>query len=191
MKRILLLVLIACVMFTSCNNATSIGIIGGADGPTAIFVKDGKTNPKIEPIKMVNIEGNLYFELDEDHDNLPRCGVMDGKFTNKVGAFEVPAKNGEINFTGAEGYQIGAMQDTIEILLDGECEIFGKIDTNKDVLKYKYCYTVEGRLHNAKDDSEFLVLSDTLDITFEEASYQLLGSDASKMKDIYVLPIVD
>ena len=50
----------ACVMFTSCNNATSIGIIGGADGPTAIFAKDGKTNPKIEPIKMVNIERNLF-----------------------------------------------------------------------------------------------------------------------------------
>lgn len=189
MNKILLIAVICCLLSAGCNDA-DIGIIGGADGPTAIYVSDDN-NKNIKPVRMANIDGKLYFELDEESDSEARCGVMDGEFTNTVGVLEVPAKRGEVNFTGAEGYQIGAINNTVEILLDGDWEIFGKIDTNSDVLKYKYCYTVEGRLHKAKDDSEFLVLSDTLDITFEDASYQLLGSDASKMKDIYVLPIVD
>lgn len=188
MKKFLLITVICCLLLTGCNG--DIGIIGGADGPTAIYVEKGN-NKNINPVRMANIDGNLYFELDEESDADARCGVVDGEFTNTVGIFEVPAKSGETNFTGAKCYQVGAAKNTIEILFDGDWEIFGKIDTNRDVLKYKYCYTVEGRLHNAKDDSELLVLSNTLDITFEEASYQLLGSDASKMKDIYVLPIVD
>lgn len=43
----------------------------------------------------------------------------------------------------------------------------------------------------AQGISNFLVLSNTMDITFENAAYRLFGSDTSKMKDIYVLPIVD
>lgn len=59
------------------------------------------------------------------------------------------------------------------------------------MLKYKYCYVLEGRLPNAADDSEYLVLANDMDITFEEAAYKMLGSDTTKAKDIYVLPIAD
>lgn len=68
---------------------------------------------------------------------------------------------------------------------------FEKIDTNADVSKYRYCYVLEGKLPNAADDSEYLVLANDMDITFEEAAYKILGSDLTKMKDIYVIPIVD
>lgn len=36
MKKIILI--FACILLTACGNATSIGIIGGADGPTEIIV---------------------------------------------------------------------------------------------------------------------------------------------------------
>ena len=80
-------------------------------------------------------------------------------------------------------------ENTIEIPIEDDWEIFEKIDTNSDVLKYKYCYILEGTLPNAAEDSEYLVLANDMDVTFEEAAYKLLGSDTAAAKDIYVLPI--
>lgn len=189
MKRIILLTVITCCSLLAACNDTSVGVIGGADGPTKIFVESNNETEK-EPVKMVNVDGELYFELDEESEIEARCGVLDGNFSKSVGTFEIPKSDGETNFLGAEGYQIGANENTIEIPIGDDWEIFKKLDTNRDVLKYKYCYTVEGTLPNAQSDSKFLVLADVF-ITFQEASYQLLGSDTGKMKDIYVLPIAD
>lgn len=195
MKRVAILsfVLVMCLMMIACEDNSSVGVIGGADGPTSITVGkgDNKKNTKIEPIRMANIDGELYYEIDEDSEIEARCGVLDGNFENTVDRYEIPKNSGEVNFLGAEGYQLGMIANTIEVPLGDDWEIFKKIDTNRDVLKYKYCYVVEGILPNAKDDSDFMVLADTLDITFEEASYQIFGSNSDQMKDIYVLPIVD
>ena len=194
MKRILILaVAVICMTLTACNNKSSVGVIGGADEPTNIIVgeKGDKKNNRIESIRIANVNGELYYEIDEDSDIEARCGVMDGNFENTVDRYEIPKNSGEVNFLGADGYQLGLIENTIEIPLGDDWEIFKKIDTNRDVLRYKYCYVVEGILPNAKDDSEFMVLANTLDITFEEASYQLFGSNSEQMKDIYVLPILD
>ena len=193
MKRILILaVAVICMTLTACNNKSSVGVIGGADGPTNIIVGEegNKKNSRIESIRIANVNGELYYEIDEDSDIEARCGVMDGNFENTVDRYEIPKNSGEVNFLGAEGYQLGMIANTIDVPLGDDWEIFKKIDTNEDVLKYKYCYVVEGILPNAKDDSEFMVLANTLDITFEEASYQLFGSNSEQMKDIYVLPII-
>lgn len=41
MKKILCVILVSfCIFLTACGDATSIGIIGGADGPTAILVAE-------------------------------------------------------------------------------------------------------------------------------------------------------
>ena len=41
MKKILCIIsAILCIFLTACGNATSIGIIGGADGPTAILLSE-------------------------------------------------------------------------------------------------------------------------------------------------------
>ena len=41
MKELMLISsLIMCIFFTSCENNTDIGIIGGADGPTQIIVSE-------------------------------------------------------------------------------------------------------------------------------------------------------
>ncbi len=39
MKKVLCIIsILLCIFLTSCGNAVSIGIIGGADGPTSIIV---------------------------------------------------------------------------------------------------------------------------------------------------------
>ena len=41
MKRILCIIsVLLCILLTACGDATSIGIIGGADGPTSIIVSE-------------------------------------------------------------------------------------------------------------------------------------------------------
>lgn len=46
MKKIFLLLILAIVFLLTACNAASIGIIGGADGPTAIYVPEEKDNTK-------------------------------------------------------------------------------------------------------------------------------------------------
>lgn len=187
-KLAMILISITIVILSGCN-AKSIGIIGGADGPTNIFLSRGKYDK--ESIRIVRLDGALYYETGDDVDDDERCGTPDGSFTKTVGKYEIPQNDGESNFRDAGKYQFGAEADTIEIPIDDDLEIFKKIDTTADVLGYKYCYVLEGKLNNAEDDSEFLVLSNDKNTTFDEAAYVILGSDSSKMKDIYVLPIED
>ncbi len=185
MKKSVVLTIVLCCLFLTACAGRSVGIIGGADGPTDIIVNDGRTQSRKETVKMVNVDGDLYYETGEDNDIEGRCGVLDGNFTKTVDGFEIPKNAGEANFR-AEGYQVGMTKDTIEIPIDDDCEIFKKLDTEQDVLKYKYCYILEGNR-----DSEVLVLADTMDITFEEAMNNLTSSDSATKKDIYVQPIID
>ena len=39
MKRILFILFVITALLSACGNDSTIGIIGGADGPTAIFVR--------------------------------------------------------------------------------------------------------------------------------------------------------
>lgn len=188
-KTALLLISVIVLALSACQSA-SIGIIGGSDGSTDIVVSD-KDGYEKDSVRMVRINGALYYESGEDNDNSARCGNMDGSFKRTAGKFEVPQNDNESNFDDASSYQLGAAENTIEILIDDDWEIFAKIDSSTDVLKYKYCFELEGELPNAHDDSKFLVLANEKDVTFADAAYVLLGSDMSKMKDIYVIPIND
>lgn len=192
MKRVLFIsVILTALLFSACGSKNSIGIIGGADGPTSVVVsgKDKNAVYEKEPVRMVKIDGSLYYETDEDSELEARCGTLDGNLVKGAEGYEIPQNDGEANFTDSSGYQIGMRENTIEIPIDDDWEIFEKIDTNSDVLKYKYCYILEGTLPNAAEDSEYLVLANDMDVTFEEAAYKLLGSDTAAAKDIYVLPI--
>lgn len=106
MKRIItLIIILCCLMLTACNN-TSIGVIGGADGPTAILVGEnnetgneqfGKQYEK-KPIRMFNVDGDLYYDSGLVSDMTPRCGTMDGELKKGVKENEIPHKPGEANF---------------------------------------------------------------------------------------------
>lgn len=86
MKQIMLLTLImCCFMLTACND-TSIGVIGGADGPTAILVGEnngtvkGRFGEQLEKrtVRMFNVDGELYYDSGPVSDMTPRCGNLDG-----------------------------------------------------------------------------------------------------------------
>ena len=40
MKKILCIVCLSCILLTACGNDSSIGIIGGADGPTSVIITE-------------------------------------------------------------------------------------------------------------------------------------------------------
>ncbi len=184
-----------CALALICSGCTaqSVGIIGGSDGPTAVVVADKahKTAYEKEAIRLLRIDGALYYETDEESEVEGRCGVTDGSFIKTAGRYAVPMHDGESNFDEASTYQIGMHQNTLEILIDDDCKIFQKIDTNTNILQYQYGYVLEGRLPNAEADSELLVLANEENITFDDASYIMFGSVPSAMKDIYVLPLID
>ncbi|MBE7027300.1 MAG: sodium ion-translocating decarboxylase subunit beta [Ruminococcaceae bacterium] len=183
MKRNLIIsLLLLCLSLTACNS-TSIGIIGGADGPTAMFVGENKETLKGQfgkqlekrPIRMFNVDGELYYDSGLISENVPRCGTMDGALEKTVKENEIPLKSGEANFE-AGGYQ-NATSITKEAIVDGKWVIFKKYDTYSRALDgLKYCYHIKGRLNGGVVDSEMIVLSEDEDVTFDDVYAPLLSS---------------
>ncbi len=183
MNRIITLTLIMSgLLLTACNNA-SIGIIGGADGPTAIIVGEnngtvkGQFGEQLEkkPIRMFNVDGDLYYDSGIVSGNTPRCGTMDGELKKTVKENEIPLKSGEANFE-VEGYQ-NATSITKEVNIDGQWLIFKKYDLYDHTLDgLKYCYYIKGHLNNAAIDNEIIVLSENEDIAFNDVYEPLLSS---------------
>lgn len=183
MKRAFILILaLCCSLLTACDNA-SIGIIGGADGPTAIIA--GKETDKVKgkfgeqlekkPVRMINVDGELYYDSGYVSKNTPRCGTLDGKLKRAVAGNEIPLKSGFANFD-AEGYQ-HATGITKEVNIDGDWIIFKKYDTHGRILdNLKYCYYIKGHLNNAVKDSEIIVLSENDRVTFNDIYDPLLSS---------------
>lgn len=181
-------ILVLSMILTGCNSA-SIGIIGGADGPTSIIVSKTDKNQQFgieiykKPVRMINVDGDLYYDSGLVSDNTPRCGVMDGSLKKTVNENEIPLKSGESNFK-ADGYQIGTSISK-EVNIDGEWVIFKKYDTYGRTLEdLKYCYYIKGRLNNATVDSEIIVLTENKDITFNDVYGPLLSSSFSALKSV-------
>jgi len=183
MKRIIILPFIVCsLLLTACSDA-SIGVIGGADGPTKIIVGEnngnikGKSGEQLEKkeIRMFNVDGDLYYDSGLVSENTPRCGTMDGELKMAVSATEIPLKSGGANFE-ADGYQ-NATSITKEVNIDGQWLIFKKYDLYDRTLDgLKYCCYIKGHLNNAAVDSEMIVLSDYENVTFNDIYDPLLSS---------------
>ena len=183
MKRIITLsLMMCCLLLTACNN-TSIGVIGGADGPTTIYV--GKNNGTVKgqfgeqfekkPVRMFNVDGVLYYDSGLVSEMTPRCGTMDGNLKKAFKENEIPLKSGEANFE-IEGYQ-NATSITKEVNIDGKWVIFKKYDLYDYTLDgLKYCHYIKGHLNNAAVDSEIIVLSEKEEITFNDVYEPLLSS---------------
>lgn len=192
MKRIILpILLLCCLTLASCKDDATIGIIGGADGPTAILISDGKDNNvrmtfgeqyEKTTIRMFNVDGELYYDSGLVSDMTPRCGTLDGNLKKGVEENEIPHKSGEANFV-ADGYQ-SITSITKEVNIDGEWVIFRKYkNLPEDIDELKYCYYIKGHLNNAAIDSEIVVLTDSEDVTFNDVYEPLLSSQAPIGKD--------
>ena len=54
-----------------------------------------------------------------------RCGNLDGEITSRCAADALPEKDGECNFTGADGWQRGPEEGTVEVHMDdGTWQVF-------------------------------------------------------------------
>lgn len=183
MKRILILSLLMCnLLLAACNDA-SVGVIGGADGPTKIIVGEntgevkGQFGEQLEKkeIRMFNVDGELYYDSGLVSENTPRCGTMEGELKKTVKENEIPLNSGEANFD-VDGYQ-SATGTTKEVNIDGKWLIFKKYDLYDRTLGgLKYCYYIKGHLNNAAVDSEMIVLSDYANVTFNDIHDSLLSS---------------
>lgn len=74
-------------------------------------------------IPAVMADDRLYFDTGYNS-CMMRCGVLDGNITSSVSGTQLPEKNGEANFDGAEGFQYGADEGTIEVYMNNEWRVF-------------------------------------------------------------------
>ncbi len=194
---ILLYITIIILTMTGCGSGSgSVGIIGGADGPTAVYIANSNKfqeySSKKEPVKLVRIGGHLYYDTDENSNINGRCGNLDGNFKKAVESYEIPQNDNESNFELDNnyycGYQFGMKDDTIEIPIDNNWKIFKKIyDTEKDVTQYKYIMKLDGKTQYSFCETKYIVLTNDMDITANDAAKSMLSSLADDYIDIYIV----
>ncbi len=186
MKKVIA-VLMCVLLLTGCKNE-SLGIIGGADGPTAIFVTDGESQITGESVRLMKVDGSLYYDTGKTSSLIPRCGTLDGNLSCSIGEFEVPKGDNEANFE-TSGYQ-NVTSITKEVPLEGNWRIFKSFPKTKaDLGKYQYAIKLKGRHPNAVRDSEYIVLTNDVTMDFASVSRSMFSSNSEDWLDCYVLPV--
>lgn len=188
-KIIFISILAGSMLLTACTQSENVGVIGGADGPTAIYTSDGKNEiTEQKPVRMIRIDGDLYYDSGKLSDVTGRCGNLDGNLTKSAGEYEVPQNDGGCNFDGADGYQLTGDENTKEIPIGSDWLVFQKIsDSEKDLTGYKYCYYVRGTMPNAAKESELIVLANDKDLDFENVTKSFYSSNSADSLDIYAV----
>ena len=83
-------------------------------------------------IPMVRVDGKLYLDTGKES-TAARCGNMDGEITSQVSGSECPSEDGQSNFGTGYGYQYGASEGTIEILMNGKWWIFATEEVRQEI----------------------------------------------------------
>ena len=76
----------------------------------------------------IMVDGVLYYDTGYNS-SLLRCGNLDGEVSGTVSATEFPTKDGQVNFEGAEGWQIGFEEGTVDVFMDNRFRIFASEGT--------------------------------------------------------------
>lgn len=196
MKRNVIFALMAsAILLSSCTSKEqeSIGIIGGADGPTSIIVAETinvhSETKDCSPIRMLKANGVLYYDTGVESNMELRCGTLDGNLTAISDPYAIPTEDNNANFETDEnnfGYQL-ATKTTVEVPTDGKWIVFKKVPeyANGD---FSYCMRLTGRMPNAAADSEFIILSKTKNITFDDVVSHLISSvSPAKLTDFKII----
>lgn len=120
--------LVTLLAATGCNKENTEGTI--SDDVVAESVTDEKPVGELPEtpntmIPAVMVDDMLYFDTGYIS-CMMRCGVLDEMITSTVSKTQLPEKNGEANFDGAEGFQYGADEGTIEVYMNNEWRVFAK-----------------------------------------------------------------
>ena len=173
MKKLLIFLCVSVMLLTSCGK--DIGIIGGADGPTAIIVADGT---EVDTLNMVKIDGKLYYETGRDSNALITIGRVSGDILDRIDGSSIPQNECETNFP-AYAY-ITVDEETVAILEGDDCEEFKKLPDDVDVSKYSYALKVEV---DSLVDKEYKILANSPYVTKAEVEEAKKGNNDS----IYII----
>ncbi len=139
MKKIIIPVLLT-VLLAGCGNAGTEAagtVVAPGTGLTGTEASDTEETSEIiaeassgDYPQYIMVNGVVYMNSGRTSSAL-RCGMMDGSLT-EIDKNEIPSNDGEANFGGAEGWQYGREQDTIEVSMEGEWFIFVVQPTEKE-----------------------------------------------------------
>lgn len=98
---------------------------GGAVPPAAADSPLAEGEDASETPRAVMTGGALYYDTGRESSVTGRCGNLDGEITSRCAADALPEKDGECNFTGADGWQRGPEEGTVEVHMDdGTWQVF-------------------------------------------------------------------
>ncbi len=144
-----------------------------------------------KPLRLIKIDGKLYYDINREDNTPGRCGTLDGYFEKGVDEYEIPKKDGEANFE-ARGYQsISAM--SVEVPENGKWSIFRRLDLPESVenVNYKYAYRLKDKMPNSEVEQEILVLAEEKNPSFKEYMERLFSSKFEPDKEYPRLYLVD
>ncbi len=181
MKRTsITLIVLCCIMLSACGDRSTVGIIGGSDGPTSIITSQEPKGANKRPVRMIKVDGKLYYDSGRVSEVKGRCGTLDGELKCAGKIYEIPQNDNECNFEGAEGYQ-NTTSITKEVPIDNKWVIFKLFDDPEmDMSDFKYCFYLRGRLPNAKKDSELVALTEDKNYDFEDYENMFLSMLSSR-----------
>ena len=92
-------------------------------GSTAPVAGASESGEEQEMTRAIMVDGVLYFDTGYNS-SVGRCGVMDGDVSETVPATQLPVKDNQANFDGAEGWQRGFEEGTIDVYMNSRFRIF-------------------------------------------------------------------
>ncbi|MBP3447394.1 MAG: hypothetical protein J6K51_00045 [Clostridia bacterium] len=178
MKKIIAVFLSGLCVFLSGCNGNLVQKNPGYTGTTQSLKQEFGVQLEKRPLRMLNLDGELYFDSGLISQTGARCGTLDRILEKTVEPGEIPRKSGTANFS-CEGCQL-VTKITCEVPLDGQWLVFKKFENQagetKNLEKFPYCFYIKGRLNNAAIDSELVVLTDDKEVTFSDVFAPLLSS---------------
>ncbi len=112
---VLIIILVSAIAFLVLNKEDTSTTIQPND-----LAKDTilQAAPTREDIRMVMVDGKLYYDTGSDSDITARCGVMDGQITSTVESGVTPTENDQSNFGIDYGYQF-VDENNIDVVIEG------------------------------------------------------------------------
>lgn len=189
-KYFLVFSVISTMLFAACNGSKTGDGVGktGQNSGTTHSDNNLKYASERETVRAVKIDGNIYYETDEDTDISKRDSNPSGSFTKGATGFELPWLNNESNF--ADGvYYSGLTSDSIRIPIGDDYEFFKKIadNENNEITNYKYIMRVEGRTQYSNYEEEYIVLTNDINMTASDVADIYYNPDSAAQTNIYIV----